>query len=107
MQYKNLGFFVHGKLNGYGLFADPKLKYEGEWKDNKKNGVGVEVFESRESYSGFFINGEMSLLGTFNSNDQYIYYGEWESNKFHGLVSLFIKIKIIRDILYIKQEVAL
>lgn len=63
------------------------MKYEGEWVESKKNGFGVEIFDNKEYYAGYFRKGEMSMLGKLESRGQYIYSGEWKSNKFHGLVS--------------------
>lgn len=75
-------------MNGYGILTESEVKYEGEWKQNLKEGLGFEVFNSNESYIGFFHKGKRNKYGQFIFGDNSIYIGEWYLSKFDGMVRL-------------------
>jgi len=54
-QYK-----IGGIKHGYGvLYKNGKIVYEGEWKNNQRNGKGIEYHQNGEKvYEGEWINGE-------------------------------------------------
>ncbi|XP_052816897.1 MORN repeat-containing protein 1-like isoform X3 [Mya arenaria] len=84
------------------------FKYEGQWKNGKKHGMGKLTFSDGGYYEGTFVNGEITGFGTrfFPSTgckyqgqlvkgelwgkgrmtwpDGSIFEGQWESNKRHG-----------------------
>jgi len=54
------GEIKNGKRNGYGILESKmRLKYEGNWKDDKFHGKGILTQErSRFKYEGSFVNGK-------------------------------------------------
>lgn len=48
------GAVKRGKMEGFGIFIskDGKFKYEGNWKNGKPNGKGVESYPDGSSYEG-------------------------------------------------------
>lgn len=87
MHILKLGYFFNSKLNGYGSSTDSEMEYEGEWKQNLKNGIGIEKFVNNDNYLGVFQDGKRSGVGQFISGSRSVYIGEWESSKFSGTVS--------------------
>ncbi len=68
---------------------DNGVKYVGEWKNNKENGLGTYTYPSGSKYVGEFKDGEGNGLGTFYSRgktfgENYMYVGEFKHNMFHG-----------------------
>lgn len=106
-----LGEINKNKSNGYGVFISSNttslinnFNYEGEWKDNVLNGIGIEYSTSNNnninysmlnnanekvSYKGGFKNGVKEGLGiqynNYNNNDNKSFYiGEFKNNKYNG-----------------------
>jgi len=59
-------------------------KYAGEWKSNKKNGLGTNTSASGDKYVGRFKNNKKNGLGTFTFSNGAVYKGLWENNTFIG-----------------------
>jgi hypothetical protein len=60
-------------------------RYEGNYVDGKKHGVGKFVFPSGDVYEGEFVNNKMHGMGTYTyKKTQDIYSGEWSDDKKHG-----------------------
>ncbi|CAD8212891.1 unnamed protein product [Paramecium octaurelia] len=58
--------------------------YEGEFNNNRKHGQGWEVFPSKSSYKGLYVNGKPEGQGKFTwANGEY-YEGEWFNGNKHG-----------------------
>lgn len=92
------GMIRDGRCNGFGVFADYRATYIGEWKDDKKHGVGrrkagictyvgvfVEdrlpsgeiLFDDGERYSGEFLGYQCHGTGTYTWSDGSVHTGQW------------------------------
>lgn len=60
------GDWICDKRHGYGTGYIENGYYEGEWKDNCRNGLGVMTF-----YDGSY------------------YIGEWDHDQYHGIGALY------------------
>ena len=52
-----IGRIIKDMVKAHSFSHDGK-KYEGEWKDDKKNGQGTETFPNGSKYVGEFKNGK-------------------------------------------------
>ena len=77
----------------YGIYYYYKLGliYEGYWKDNKKNGIGIEKKLDGSLYEGEFKNGKKNGIGIYywkgeliKYNNGSFYFGFWSNNKRKG-----------------------
>ena len=70
----------------YGIYNYYKIGtiYEGYWKEDKKNGIGIEKVYDGSLYEGQFKNGKKNGLGVYYWKDSSIYFGEWLDNRCHG-----------------------
>jgi hypothetical protein len=68
------------KFEGKGVYTIPKINYsyEGEFKNGKKYGQGVETFANGSQYNGSFKNGLRHGMGKFFTTTGYTYTGEWQ-----------------------------
>ena len=95
------GRFVSGKKQGQGTLWDAKGNvYIGEWRNDRRNGRGVQAFhveewregehsvvwleDNTENYSGEFKNDVFYGQGTYRWEDGTRYVGQWAANKKHG-----------------------
>jgi hypothetical protein len=87
---------------GQGTFSvnNNKEYYSGEWKDDKYNGFGYNSKDEESTiFHGKFEKGILKEgYGKVMLADGYVYEGKIEDEKFHGLGSLTIRIKGLRDI---------
>ena len=60
-----------------------KLRYEGQFKDDKRHGNGFYRFEDGTFYIGGFENGNRHGFGSLNSEDgqKVIKFGLWENDE--------------------------
>ena len=73
-------------VNGYGIMTYPNgSKYEGEWKDNKKEGFGTFYYSYGSTYRGYWKNNKKDGLGEFNYYKGGSYIGYWKNNQRHGI----------------------
>ena len=103
------GEFVNGKLRGTGIYKSQNFLYDGEWLDNKPDGIGYAetsdssfysgmwsdgqrngfgniVFPNRDSYSGDWANNQFNGIGTYTyAQNEDVYYGEWKDGLQNGL----------------------
>jgi hypothetical protein len=84
------GDFEDGVRSGIGTYTYPfeegKLdKYEGEWKENLKNGIGKMNYADFGEYFGRFENGKRHGEGVFTYKTKDIYSGSWKYGKKHGM----------------------
>lgn len=70
----------------YGIYENygKGLNYEGEWKNNRKNGIGIEIAKDGSLYKGEFKNGYKHGIGTYFWPDGSQYEGEWKNNLLEG-----------------------
>jgi radial spoke head protein 1 len=83
------GDFVNGLRTGTGIYTytleEGKIdKYEGEWLDNFKHGIGKMVYSESGEYFGRFENGKRHGEGVFTYKNKDIYSGSWMYGKKHG-----------------------
>ena len=91
------GMFRDGKRSGKGtmLFnqfneavgAVNQAKYEGDWKFNKRNGVGEMTWSDGSKFAGTWVN-DCRTQGTHTMTDGTVYKGHFKNDKFHGIGSL-------------------
>jgi hypothetical protein len=78
VRYKYMGYFKAGLFHGYGILVrEDGFIYQGEFRDGKQNGFGIEIINEKV-YQGFFydglyhgygevtINGKEKFKGCFN-----------------------------------------
>lgn len=80
------GQFQKGEFNGRGVFTDVVTgeEYDGEWKDNKRNGEGILTFEDGSKYIGHFLNHKRDGQGQYTDAEGNHYIGEWKNNMIEG-----------------------
>ena len=81
------GDFKDDKKNGFGKekSSDGTI-YIGEFKDNQKHGQGTLILNGIKNwkYKGEFKNDKISGKGKFKWNEEKIYIGEWDNNELSG-----------------------
>ncbi len=79
------GEWKDDKRNGRGklTWANGDV-YEGDFKNDKRNGRGKETYDNGDFYEGEFKNGKVHGRGkeTYANGD--VYEGEWKDDKLHG-----------------------
>ena len=58
--------------------------YEGQWKDNERNGQGIMRFADGEVYVGTWKDGKMHGYGTYTFENGDVYEGQWKGGKKDG-----------------------
>lgn len=56
----------------------------GEWKDDKQEGFGVEIWPDGAKYEGNYVQGKKQGQGKFYWTDGSQYEGEFSNNNIHG-----------------------
>ena len=87
------GEFKDNKREGYGkLIYEDGEYYIGEWLNDKKHGNGIEYYKNGNiKYDGNFVDNKFEGKGKFiNENGEY-YIGEWLNNNPHGKGKLYYK----------------
>ena len=92
--YKNYGLYIQliykgefnafFQLHGQGLRLSHDNKYEGSWKNGKKQGYGVVCFSNGDKYIGNFEDGKRHGYGVFFFSNGNQYEGNWRHDKRHG-----------------------
>ena len=79
------GEFVNGIREGKGVDISSGAKYEGDFKDDKKQGQGKITFESGDTYEGGFENNTFNGQGHYKwKKNGHEYIGEYVNGYFHG-----------------------
>lgn len=80
------GEFKNDKKEGNGqlTYKNTKDFYEGEFKDNFVHGFGFYIWANKDTYKGEFINGKMHGRGTYKWPDGGEYVGEYIANVKQG-----------------------
>jgi hypothetical protein len=75
-----------GKCEGKGVerTAEGELRYEGEWADNKPNGMGRMRCYDGGVYTGHVVIGSREGQGRLQLENGSVYEGGWEANVKHG-----------------------
>ncbi len=93
LQFKNpkrhkihyVGNTSKGKANGYGIaIYDTGSRYEGEWRNNLREGKGSFYWTDGEYYIGEYKKDMRTGKGTYFWPNGEKYVGEWKKNKRHG-----------------------
>ena len=71
------------------VYAVDGSQYCGEWRNNRKEGKGVQVYRNGNKFDGFFANDKRHGQGSFfvkrGTRLRLQYSGEWSEDKKHGL----------------------
>jgi len=78
------GSFFNGMRGGIGEYVFYTQKYEGEWKDNLKHGVGTMYYVDGSSYKGDWSYDRQDGKGVLQDDLGNTYEGEWKSGKKQG-----------------------
>jgi hypothetical protein len=81
------GGWQNDRQHGFGVyeFVTTGEHFEGEFRNGRRNGPGVQAYRSGERYVGDFQNGKRGGLGTFYWPDGTYYVGEFQNDWSHGL----------------------
>ena len=87
------GYFIEGIREGPGVYrySGSKEKYEGEWIDNQKSGIGTMYYEDGGKYKGFWENGRRHGEGVFNYANGDVYSGWWRFGEKEGTGTYYFK----------------
>ena len=81
------GFFLNGVRDGKGTmtYAEQGTKYEGEWKNNLKEGISKMTFGTEGEYTGHFVAGQRNGEGVYKYlKTKDLYSGSWKNGLKHG-----------------------
>ena len=59
-------------------------KYEGFWKDNKREGKGIMKYKNGDKYEGDWKDNKREGKGTLYYNNGNIFEGDWKNDRKHG-----------------------
>ena len=70
---------------GHGTFLwEDKNKYEGFWVDGKPNGFGDLTYQNGDKYKGGFVDGKKDGVGKYTWKNGNIYNGRWSEDAMNG-----------------------
>ena len=74
-----------GTRKKYGVINLDEFSYEGEWKNGKRDGLGILIWKNFAKFIGEFVEDKVTGFGklTHNEDDEYI--GYWEDFQTHGI----------------------
>ena len=79
------GNFIKGIKNGFGKEDNDEITYEGEYKNDQKNGKGKIYFKLlHDSYEGNFDNNNINGNGIYKWENGDCYEGNFENGKMNG-----------------------
>ena len=79
------GNWIKGECTGNVILkVDGKFEYEGNFKNNKKNGYGVEKYTDGSEYEGNFLDNKKSGKGIYKFSTGEIYEGNFENDLYNG-----------------------
>ena len=79
------GNFIKGIKNGFGKEDSDEFIYEGEYKNDQKNGNGKMYFKLlHDSYEGNFVNNNINGNGIYKWKNGDCYEGNFENGKMNG-----------------------
>ena len=87
MGVKYLGYFSNNYMQGKGIILDKnnKIKFEGNFYANKKNGFGRFYYNDNEYYEGDFINDIIEGNGLYHFKNGDIWEGKYKNKKKDGV----------------------
>lgn len=85
LRMKTTVFTEESDKNGVGTMLEMNGPYEGEWKGNKKEGIGKKIFNADKStYLGEWKDNMKDGFGIYVWEDKTKYTGGWKQDKYHG-----------------------
>ena len=82
-------------------YGETGNKYEGEWKNNLKDGIGKMTFGTEAEYTGHFTQGKRSGEGVYKYlKTKDLYSGSWKNGLKHGKGTFIFydtKMKLVGD----------
>ena len=79
------GEFKNGKKEGIGIYYfNNGGRYEGEWKNDVQEGKGKDYFDNGDRYEGDFKNGLSEGKGIYYYNNGNKYIGDWKNGQKNG-----------------------
>lgn len=79
------GEWANGKRSGLGRYAHGSGDiYEGLWSNERKHGLGVDSFADGRGYRGEFMENKFAGIGAYFTVDGAVYQGDWYQGKAHG-----------------------
>jgi hypothetical protein len=88
------GYLKNNKKNGNGIIFNSKGSkiYQGQWKNDKKEGFGIEYVNNLIRYRGYWKNDKKSGEGIlYDENKCISYKGNWKNNLFNGYGNQYLK----------------
>ena len=79
------GEFHLNRACGYGMYYQGTTSYEGYWKNDLQQPIGIEIWKDSSQYQGEYVNGTKSGVGVYTWPDTSKYEGEWKCNSLHGV----------------------
>ena len=83
------------------IYGETGNKYEGEWKNNLKDGIGKMTFGTEAEYTGHFTQGKRCGEGVYKYlKTKDLYSGSWKNGLKHGKGTFIFydtKMKIVGD----------
>jgi hypothetical protein len=81
-----LGHWWMGKPNGFGIFINGTVRYEGGFIDGTFTGHGILMIENQYRYDGYFQMGEKHGNGVMYDLHKHVkFWGEFRENEKHGI----------------------
>ncbi len=78
------GNFSDGKFSGNGILRYPKVKIEGEFRNNKPHGNGKMTYNNGQAITGFFSDGQPPSSGRIDYPNGETYVGQLVKNQPEG-----------------------
>lgn len=82
------------KKRKFPILYQDNFSYEGEWKNGKREGMGILIKKDVAKFIGEFIEDKVNGFGKFINENGDDYLGYWKDSQFHGL-GIYNKKKII------------
>ena len=85
------GYYTENKPLGFGIYhsKNDDLLCQGEWINNKLNGIGVQLWNHSNFFYGEFKDNTKEGIGTVRFEDGTIYNGEFKNNNIEGVGMIY------------------
>ena len=74
-----------GKRRKYPILSQDIFSYEGEWKNGKRDGLGILIKKDVAKFIGQFVEDQVNGFGILIDDNGDEYKGYWKKSKAHGL----------------------
>ena len=80
------GQVINNRREGKGFFyyTEEGKSYNGEWKNDMREGRGIETWEDGDKFEGYFINGQREGRGIYYFHDGDRFEGQYRNGKREG-----------------------